>query len=238
MSVCTPTSAAPPDLASPVLSPAEDGSKSALVGNYPQSPISPQSMALSLQRHEASQTNLYISSYAAEATPQLTSSETSPSTVPMSAQTSQQAVTSTTNTLPTPASSVGGYPTSSSRPNLTDGEGDGEIKMNVGDTPSVLGSPTERSAGPEAPSAQGDRGTNHDRKRTIEAISGANDSSRRAQAGKVHSEPPLKKRRSRDTRAIFERLRADVGPLYMLCRDRKALFLTREDSSSWLWHRH
>ena len=238
MSVCTPTSAAPPDLASPVLSPAEGSSKSALVGNHPQSPISPQSMALSFQRYEASQANLYMSSYAAEATPQLTSSETSPSTMAMSAQASQQAVASTMNTFPTPASSVGGYPTSSSRPNLTDGEVDVEIKTNAGDTLSMLGSPAGGSVGPEAQGAQGNRGTSHDRKRTIDEISGANEGSHRAQAADMGSEPPLKKRRSYDTRAISERLRADVGPLYMLCRDRKALSLIRGDSSSWLWRGH
>ena len=125
-----------------MLSPAEGGTKSAFVGNYPQSPISPQSMALSLQRHEASQTNLYILSYAAEATPQLTSSETSPSAITMSAQTSQQAVTSTMNTFPTPASSVSGYPTSSSQPKITDADGDVEIKTNTGDT-SGAGEPSQ-----------------------------------------------------------------------------------------------
>ena len=59
------------------------------------------------------------------------------------------------------------------------------------------GSPAKRSTQPDAPSVQGDTVTNHDRKRTIEAILGVDDSSHCAQAGKVDSEPPLKKRRSR-----------------------------------------
>lgn len=76
--------------------------------HIPQTPTSPPLMSVSDQNHVTNITSTHTSPDQATVRPPNTSSP--PSSTPMSTQVSQQPTMSTTNSFPTPASSVGGNP--------------------------------------------------------------------------------------------------------------------------------
>ncbi|KAI9790231.1 MAG: hypothetical protein M1816_005256 [Peltula sp. TS41687] len=210
---------------------------------YPQTPISPGLMSASstTHRHDSPPTTHLYSSYAAP-TPQLTSAETSPSTVAMSTQQSSQQQlfnTSVANTISTPASSIivdhrSGIPLI--KPIDNDEDVDGEVQMGYGGDEMSPGKMMMNLIGGEGDmehlptqETKDHRRTDHERQANPErgdikeSSSTSQDtvgfSQDAAGQGKSSSQGGSHTRWSKAS--IRERLQADVGPLYMLCRLRE-----------------
>jgi hypothetical protein len=149
-----PTSfqARPPSPSSPAGSLKENHRLPISSDHIPQTPTSPPLMSVSEQSHAAN----FISSHTSpnQATVQPPNISSPPSSAPMSTQVSQQPTMSTTNSFPTPASSVSGHP-----PNATSEDVDqGRKSFNTGIQDSA-----EKSGASPAQQPTQYRPTDHDR---------------------------------------------------------------------------
>lgn len=178
--------------------------------HFPQTPASPPLMSVSDQNHVSNTTSSHTSPDQATIRPPSTSSP--PSSTPMSAQFSQQPAMSTTNSFPTPASSVGGHPA-----NVTSIEDAAHKSFASG-----MQDSTGTMEGPFGQQAAGHRRTDHDRQHSA---TGAEVGSREfaieqghamdADAMDIDTEPAA----FRDLG--FDSLQKDFSSAYHLCKRRK-----------------
>lgn len=168
--------------------------------HFPQTPTSPPLMSVSDQNHVSNITSAHTPPDQATIRPPSTSSP--PSSTPMSVQFSQQPAMSTTNSFPTPASSVGGHPA-----NVTSIE-DAEHKSFAS---GMQGSGTME--GPLGQQAAEHRRTDHDRQHSA---TGAEVGSREdADAMDIDTEPAAFRDLGLDS------LQKDFSSAYHLCKRRK-----------------
>ena len=157
------------------------------------------------------------------------SSTTSPSTVAMSTQASQQLLTSVTGqAFSTPASSVERSGPPYIRLHDADEDGDGDVRMGLGGDETVEKTVNLMAVSDGATSQVEleHRRTDHERQEMDVDVKAAVDDSRNSQEranDRLEGVDDQTRPASAQHRpGLKERLQADVGPLYLLCRSCKA----------------
>src|ERR1700712_3681788 len=119
--------ASPPSPSSPAAGSLKENHRLPIFSEHiPQTPTSPPLMSVSDQSHAADFTTSHTSPNQATVQP---SNSSPPSSAPMSTQVSQQPTMSTTNSFPTPASSVSGQPFNATAAEDTE---NGKKSLNMG----------------------------------------------------------------------------------------------------------
>ncbi|KAI9841738.1 MAG: hypothetical protein M1837_000399 [Sclerophora amabilis] len=179
-------------------------------------------MSLSSQRHASPHTTAYTSS--ATATSQLNRSATPPSTALTSAQDSQPPILTTTNSFPTPASSVTGAGPSLTTPiKAEDKDEDVLMAENEERGESTNGPPT-RELDDAMELDDGDhRRSDHNRQADHAHTDGTNPVNSAIAESKPTDGTGIKMEEREGAllprgRPDLARLHADVGPLYLLCK--------------------
>lgn len=146
----------PPSPSSPAAGSLKESRQLAISSDHiPQTPTSPPLMSVSDQSHVSNFASSHTSSN--QATTQQPNTSSPPSSAPMSTQVSQQPTMSTTNSFPTPASSVSGH-----LANATSAD-DADHKSFSTDTQD----PTRNSEGLPDQQATEHRRTDHDRQPSV-----------------------------------------------------------------------
>ncbi|OQE96289.1 hypothetical protein PENNAL_c0001G01547 [Penicillium nalgiovense] len=209
-----PTSfqARPPSPSSPAGSLKENHRLPISSEHIPQTPTSPPLMSVSEQSHAAD----FISSHTSpnQATVQPPNISSPPSSAPMSTQVSQQPIMSTTNSFPTPASSVSGHPMNATSEDVDQGR----KSFNMG----IQDSAENSGAGPAQQPAQQTqhKPTDNDRQslqtdRTNDFATGQGQHSTDFDAMDVDTEPT---RRANTLSLDLDSLQKELTSAFHLCK--------------------
>lgn len=213
-----PTSfqARPPSPSSPAGSLKENHRLPISSEHIPQTPTSPPLMSVNEQSHAANFTSSHTSPNQATVQPPNISSP--PSSAPMSTQASQQPTMSTTNSFPTPASSVSGHPANATSEDVDQGR----KSFNMGIQDSAENSGAAPAQQPTQQPAQ-HRPTDHDRQSsqpqsTNDFATGQGQHSTDPDAMDVDTEPT----RRADTLSLdLDSLQKELTSAFHLCKSCK-----------------